>query len=92
MTNEELNQKMQQQAQENGLGKTGEFPLGPLNEQDQGGIKIGIASTEGGVILNFGTSVDWIAMRPDHADAIAAALREQAAASRCLQQQRSQAN
>lgn len=43
------------------LGATGKFPEGKINEADEGGLNIGVATTEEGkIIVKFGTPVSWI--------------------------------
>ena len=62
------------------LGATGEYPYGKLNCEDEGEIKIAIGGnpdTET-VVIDFGTSVCWIGMRPEQAELLAAALLTQA--------------
>jgi hypothetical protein len=50
------------------FGPTGTFPLGKLNETDEGALKIGVAhDSKGNVILNFGTKVAWIGLPPEQA-------------------------
>lgn len=54
------------------FGPTGDYPMGKLNPDDQGGIQIGITHDETGtVIINFGTEVKWIGMPPDIASQLA---------------------
>lgn len=51
------------------FGATGDFPQGQLNEDDEGGIAIGIAydPTKNVVLINFGKPVVWLGMGPDEA-------------------------
>jgi hypothetical protein len=45
-------------------GPTGEYPMGKLNAEDSGGLKIGI-SIEGKIVrLDFGVPVHWIGLDP----------------------------
>lgn len=68
------------------LGATGDFPEGKLGDDDEGGLKIGVAADipNGVVRVEFGKEVAWLAMPPetaldlaksiiDHALAISAA-------------------
>jgi len=56
------------------LGATGEFPEGHLTDQDEGEIKFAVSFTDGKVILDFGTPVVWMGMRPDQAKELARSL------------------
>lgn len=56
------------------LGPTGDFPLGKLNKEDEGGLMIGIGEEDGKVIISFGTPVAWVGMTPLHAMQFAAAI------------------
>jgi len=44
------------------LGPTGDFPLGKLNESDEGGLKLAIGIKDDTVIIEFGTSVTWFGL------------------------------
>ena len=50
-------------------GKTGDFPEGKLNEDDEGGLvmSIGYDSKKNVVVINFGTPVMWVGMAPEQA-------------------------
>jgi hypothetical protein len=49
------------------IGPTGDYPLGKLNPDDEGGLRIGITNKDGAVIINFGTPVAWFGMPQDQA-------------------------
>jgi len=60
-------------------GATGDFPSGKLREDDKGGLRIGVGSHEGKVIVDFGANpVTWIGMDPSDARGLAAALNKRA--------------
>ncbi len=48
-------------------GPTGDFPEGQLNEDDEGGLNIGIGDDKGNLVLYFGKPVAWIGMPPENA-------------------------
>lgn len=56
------------------LGPTKDFPLGKLNETDEGGIQIAIGKESGNVRVDFGSPVAWFALPPDQALAFASAI------------------
>lgn len=62
------------------IGKTGAYPDGKLNDDDEGEIRILCTNHKGKVVLDFGTSVVWLGFRPPQARSIAAALLKQAEA------------
>lgn len=49
-------------------GPTGKFPMGKMDESDQGELaaQIGVTS-DGMVVVNFNTPVSWVAMPPEDA-------------------------
>jgi hypothetical protein len=50
------------------FGPTGDFPHGKMNEDDEGGLQIGIAADEAGrVIIKFDTPVAWIGLERQNA-------------------------
>lgn len=49
------------------LGKTGEYPDGKLNKDDEGALNIGIMKKDNVIVLEFGTQVHWLALPPDQA-------------------------
>lgn len=70
---------MTELGKELGLGATGEQPEGQLTAQDQGELKLGVATLDGKVIVNFGQPVAWFGLKPDQARAVAQALLTKAA-------------
>lgn len=60
------------------LGKTGRFPEGKKNEQDQGEIRFAIGISNDKVAINFGTQVVWVAMNPEQAEKVGRSLIENA--------------
>jgi hypothetical protein len=61
------------------LGPTGEFPRGPLNDEDEGEINMAVGHTdEGTVFLDFGVRLKWIAMDPEQARGLAKLLSQSA--------------
>jgi hypothetical protein len=49
------------------LGPTGDFPRGKIGPDNEGGLRIGIASNGDTVILNFGTPVAWVGFPKEQA-------------------------
>lgn len=49
------------------IGPTGEYPEGKLNDTDEGALVVGVGIRDGKVIIDFGTPVAWLGMRPDDA-------------------------
>lgn len=62
------------------LGPTGTFPRGKLNEDDEGGLQLAVASDKSSktVIVDFGKPVVWIGLGPEEALALAAMLERRA--------------
>jgi hypothetical protein len=60
------------------LGATGDFPLGKLNPQDEGGLMLQISREKGMVRIDFGTPTTWLAMPPDLALKFAKAVADRA--------------
>lgn len=62
--------------EELGLGATGEFPKGKINEDDQGELRValGINKEHKRIIVDFGKEVAWLGMGADEARALAAGL------------------
>lgn len=56
------------------LGATGQHPDGKMTATDQGELKLAVSTMEGKVIMDFGTPVAWVGMRPEQARAMATAL------------------
>lgn len=73
---------IQEEANQLGLGPTGQFPEGKLTQADEGEIKIGVTSYQGKVIIDFGSPVTWIGFTPELADQLAQSLLEKAAKAR----------
>ena len=46
-------------------GPTGDFPLGKLNEDDEGALNCAISQENGCVRIDFGKPIAWLAMPPD---------------------------
>jgi len=63
------------------LGATGDFPLGKMNNDDEGGLKLGVTHTKDPamVILNFGTPVAWLGLTPKQARSLGLLLIKRAA-------------
>lgn len=80
--NELLMEELRRAHEEHKFGATGQYPMGKLNQSDEGEIRFGVAHTQDKVILNFGTPVAWIGFDADQADEIARLLTEHAAAIR----------
>lgn len=55
------------------LGATGEFPLGKLNEDDEGAVNIGIAADHANnrVVIQFAKPMSWMAFDPASCRALA---------------------
>lgn len=60
------------------LGKTGEYPQGKLNKDDEGEIKLAVYEEKGKIVINFGTPVVWLAFDKEQAIALADVLMERA--------------
>jgi hypothetical protein len=63
------------------FGATGDYPHGKMNEEDEGGLMMGITHDKGKVIINFGKPCDWIGMPPEQAFAFARLIAEHASAA-----------
>lgn len=61
-----------------GLGATGEYPQGKLNETDEGGITIAVGIENGKVVIQFGKPVAWIGFGRAEAMALASSLVDKA--------------
>lgn len=61
-------------------GPTGDFPQGKLNEDDEGGLQIGVTTESGKVVIEFGTPIRWIAMAPEQAIELGKLLTQRAEA------------
>jgi hypothetical protein len=62
------------------LGATGEFPLGKLNDDDQGALRLGVAydPVDGIVRMEFGKPVAWLGFPPSDAIELAKLLLKNA--------------
>ena len=49
------------------FGPTGKFPLGKLTDDDEGELRIGITTSKGNVVIDFGKNITWIGMPPEQA-------------------------
>lgn len=56
------------------LGATGRFPLGKLNNADEGELSLAIGAENGKVVMNFGKKCSWIGFSPEQAIDIASTL------------------
>lgn len=54
-----------------GLGPTGDYPHGKLNEHDEGGIMIAVGIEGDCVRIEFGSPVAWLGLPPAQAVALA---------------------
>lgn len=61
-----------------GLGATGNFPQGKLNETDEGEITIAVGIENGKVIIQFGKPVSWLGLGRSEAMALASSLVDKA--------------
>ena len=59
-----------------GLGTTGRYPKGQINEYDQGELKIAIGVNEEHkrIMIDFGTKVSWVGLEAGEARMFAQAL------------------
>jgi hypothetical protein len=71
-----LSDKMQETAQQLGLGATQRFTHGRLNETDEGELQLAIGEENGRVVMNFGKPVAWIGFTPEQAMEIALSLMQ----------------
>jgi hypothetical protein len=55
------------QAQELGLGPTGDHPLGDISPSDQGGLNVAVGIVGDKVMVNLGTTVKWFAVTKEQA-------------------------
>lgn len=64
------------------FGATGNFPMPPVDDDDEGGLRMGIGFDEvnGLVRIDFGKPVAWLALPPPEAIALAKLLLKQAGA------------
>jgi hypothetical protein len=66
------------------FGATGQFPQGQLNDDDQGGLRMGVAydKLDGIVRVEFGKPVAWLGLPPPHAIEMAKLLLKHAGAKK----------
>jgi hypothetical protein len=57
---------------------TGTFPDGKLDENDEGGVAIGVAIDQGNVVIHFPKPIAWLAFPPEQAIEIAHVLKAHA--------------
>jgi hypothetical protein len=57
------------------LGATGKYPEGKLTPKDEGEIKFVVVTTDGKVVINFGTPITWIGFSPQQARELAETIR-----------------
>jgi hypothetical protein len=60
------------------LGPTGKYPLGKLNAEDDGELRIAMGIENGAIKVIFGVYVDWLGFDAKTAREFAAALIEKA--------------
>jgi len=63
---------------ETGIGATGKFPDGKIDEKDQGQIMIGVTVKDGRVIMSFGKPTEWIGFTREEAIQIGQTLIDRA--------------
>ena len=77
-----LKELFRKEAEKAGLGATGKFPEGQLDDTDEGELRLGVAAYKGKVVINFGKPIAWFAMTPEQADTVADMLRSKASEAR----------
>lgn len=70
--------KLACRAKAEGVGPTGDFPEGKLSPDDEGELALAIGAWEGKIKIMFGKEVAWLALTPQQALAVAAALKSYA--------------
>lgn len=50
-----------------GLGATGNYPRGKLNEEDEGGLRLAVRAHDGVVMIAFGKEVSWLGLEKQDA-------------------------
>lgn len=60
------------------FGPTGEFPEGKISSDDCGGIKFGVTTHKGQVVIYFGAPVEWISGTPEQVLHLSDALKQKA--------------
>ena len=81
-TSDAIRSLLQKDGERLGLGATGAYPEGVVNDLDEGEIKFGITSDRKRqkVFLNFGKAIDMVGMNPEQAIAVAQSLIKHARA------------
>lgn len=69
----------EREAKELGLGATGRYPAGKLNEDDQGELRAAIGVEGDKLTIHFGKPVTWLALTPEQALGLARVLTTNAA-------------
>jgi len=64
-------ERLQAQAEREGLGATGQYPRGHIKEAGQGELKAAFSISNGLIILNLGKSVSWLSMTAAQARTLA---------------------
>ena len=64
----------------NGLGPTGKFPQGKLDDTDEGELTLAVSVVDSVIRIDFGKKVAWLGLDPDTALALASSLTEKAMA------------
>lgn len=68
---------------DNPFGPIGSYPRGKMNDDDEGGLQIGVAvDPEGRVVINFGSPVTWFALERDQVAQFAVGLLKKAGAKK----------
>ena len=77
---DDIRQELEQTSKRLGLGATGAYPEGVVNDLDEGEIQFGIAADpqRQKVFLNFGKDVSMVGMTFDQAIAMSESLRDNA--------------
>jgi hypothetical protein len=70
---------LETEAKNLGLGATGRFPFGKIDEADQGELKTSLSIKGDKLVMNFGKSVTFVAMTKEQALMIADGLKKWAA-------------
>ena len=60
------------------VGATGRYPQGKLDESDEGELTLAVTRTGDVIRIDFGKSIEWIAMSPEDAAGFAQLLMQHA--------------
>lgn len=74
MTDDRHEKRAEELKRTAGIGPTGRFPEGKLNDADRGELKAALGVEGDKLVLHFGTPVPWVAMTRAEALALAGAL------------------